>query len=628
MKKLQLVVIALVLAWGANAQSMQDAFGYSWKSDTSAGGPTFNWLDISSGATEITGLTDDNFSSPIPIGFSFHYYWLDYTDVYVGSNGFISFGKGYNIASGASGMPPVPSPGAPSNFIAPYLADLTFTDSAGAPIPTAKVYYKTIGTDSFVVTYEKVPFWTDETSGHYRGACTFQVILSKLDSSITIQYLSCTGPADGAYTAAGRSFVTRGIENVTGNVGLTFPKNVYPVNQAIRIAYPASATTFIVKDVEAMWCFDADNSGVFSVKGGDPVTLTAAIRNTGTVDITDSIRVIANVTDKDFNLLYADTLKVTAGLTKGTTLPISFSRPFNDNTEGNFIYKITTFLPGDQFNANNMNQAELVVVDTSQNPVLLRFDDATWISNEDDVAGLSVGVYFKMPYYPITISGLNYSIITSKPNDPAKVNGFKAKMYADGANGPGALLFSKTVPKEEVLVSDAAVEAIDNLIDVNPAITITSGGVYVSWEPVIDDSLYCPLAMDNSLPISNRTYEISGGIWAPYRDRSTNDIAIGLVINTKTVSRNDEILKGMQLSAVPNPASTTTQINYTLPVSGQTNLVVRNVMGQVVFKQEIGNQPEGEHRVELNTENFANGVYSYAIILNGNQLSGKLVVTH
>ena len=626
MKKLQLVIVALVLMWNARAQTMQDAFGYSWKSDTSAGGPTYNWVDIASGSTEITGLTDDNFAGPVPIGFSFRYYWLDYTDLYVGSNGYLTFGKGYNIASGSSGMPTIPSPGAPSNIIAPYLADLTFTDSAGVLIPTAKVYYKTIGTDSFVITYENVPFWTDETPEHSRGACTFQVILSRLDSSITIQYQSCTGPADAAYTAAGMSFVTRGIENVTGNVGLTFPKNVYPSNQAIRVTYPSS-TTFAVKDVEAFWCFDTDNSGTFSVKDGDPLTLTAAIRNTGTLDITDNIRVVANITDKDFNLLHADTVMITSGLTKGTMMPISFPKPFNDNSAGNFIYKITTTLTGDQFNGNNMNQAELVVVDTSQSPILLRFDDAAWVGNEDDVASLNVGVYFKMPYYPITITGLNYSIITSKPNDPNKINGFIAKMYADGANGPGTLLFSRTVPKEEVLVSES-VEAVDNLIEINPAVTVTSGGVYVSWEPVIEDSVYCPLAMDNSLPISNRTYEISGGVWAPYRDRTTNDMAIGLVINTQVVSRNDEIARGMRLSTVPNPASAVTQINYTLPISGQASVVVRNVVGQVVFQQDLGNQVAGEHRFELNTENFTNGVFSYSIIFAGNQVSDKLVVTH
>lgn len=625
MKKLQFIIIVLVLFFNARAQSMQDAFGYSWKSDTSAGGPTYNWVDISSGSTELTGFTDDNFVGPVPIGFSFRFYWLDYSEVYVGSNGYITFGKGYNIASGSSGMPNIPTPGAPSNIIAPYLADLTFTDSAGTAIPAAKVFYKTIGTDSFVITYQDIPFWTDDTSGHYRGACTFQIVLSRLDSSITLNYQKCIGPADAAYTASGKSFVTRGIENITGNVGLTFPRNVYPVNNTIRITYPPS-TSFAVKDIEAYWCFDTDNSGTFTV-AGQPLTLNAAIRNTGTVDIADNVRVIANITDKDFNLLHADTVMVTTGVLKGTVNNITFPKPFNANTEGNFIYKITTSLTGDQFNANNTTQAELVVVDTSQSPVLLRFDDAIWSSQEDDAASLTVGVYFKMPYYPITISGLNYGIITSKPDDPSKVNGFKAKMYADGANGPGTLLFSKTVPKEEVLVSEA-VEAVDNLVTTETPIVITSGGVYVSWEPILDDSLYNPLAMDNSLPISNRTFEISGGVWAPYRDRTTNDMAIGLVVETKTVSRNNDLTKQMHLTAIPNPASNITNISYTLPTSGNASIIVRNVMGQVVFQQELGNLAEGNHIFEFNTENLTNGVYSYAIVMNGGQASSKLVVTH
>jgi len=37
------------------------------------------------------GLTDDSYSSPIPIGFTFCFLGAEYTNAYIGSNGWVSF---------------------------------------------------------------------------------------------------------------------------------------------------------------------------------------------------------------------------------------------------------------------------------------------------------------------------------------------------------------------------------------------------------------------------------------------------------------------------------------------------------------------------------------------------------
>ncbi len=58
--------------------------------------------EIGGSGTAITGLGDDTFSGPLPIGFSFNYYGAIYTQFYIGSNGVISFGAGN---SGPYGTP-------------------------------------------------------------------------------------------------------------------------------------------------------------------------------------------------------------------------------------------------------------------------------------------------------------------------------------------------------------------------------------------------------------------------------------------------------------------------------------------------------------------------------------------
>ena len=51
-----------------------DAFGYTWLTSDDTNGPTFNWIDISTDGTEVTGLADDNSVAFVSMGMDFHYY--------------------------------------------------------------------------------------------------------------------------------------------------------------------------------------------------------------------------------------------------------------------------------------------------------------------------------------------------------------------------------------------------------------------------------------------------------------------------------------------------------------------------------------------------------------------------
>ena len=133
----------------------------------------FNWQDISTTGTAL-GLTDDSYAGPI--AFAFNYYGVDYTDLYVSSNGVIYFGT----PSSRYSNPTLPSDNAGANaFIAPFWDDLN-------PSP-GTAYYQISGTApnrQLVVQWHNITLCCGLTN-----TGSFQVILEESDGSILFQYL-------------------------------------------------------------------------------------------------------------------------------------------------------------------------------------------------------------------------------------------------------------------------------------------------------------------------------------------------------------------------------------------------------------------------------------------------------
>lgn len=233
MKLLLLITFFVCCTFGTFAQTSggPDAYGYMWYNSNDAQGPTYNWIDITTSGTQVSGLSDDNAVPFITMSQPFHYYWSDYTEIKIGSNGWISFN---NIANIASCFPSIPtSGGSGDNYLAPFMSDLIFGVGSGEVW-----YYDDIANSQFIVSYINVPWWSSSAPG-YVGSNTFQVILSSADSSITFQYQTLDG-ANFISSGSCPSYLKIGIENVTGNIGLEVYNNVVSGNNhAVRFEYPS-----------------------------------------------------------------------------------------------------------------------------------------------------------------------------------------------------------------------------------------------------------------------------------------------------------------------------------------------------------------------------------------------------
>ncbi|HEX03765.1 MAG TPA: carboxypeptidase regulatory-like domain-containing protein, partial [Bacteroidetes bacterium] len=178
-----------------------DAGGYSWLDSEEAGGPTFNWFDITgTGTSFIADMGDDTQNGPYPIGFPFMFYGTAFTDVYICSNGALNFDNNY-ISLGNVELPNL-THGAQ---IAIFNDDL---DPVGG---AADAYYETLNDGTQNVFVISCINWYEYPDGGF--AITMQYQLYE-DGTIQLHYQT----VDAGFDIAGG---TIGIQDPTRTIGLT-----------------------------------------------------------------------------------------------------------------------------------------------------------------------------------------------------------------------------------------------------------------------------------------------------------------------------------------------------------------------------------------------------------------------
>jgi hypothetical protein len=76
---------------------------------------------------------------------------------------------------------------------------------------------------------------------------------------------------------------------------------------------------------------------------------------------------------------------------------------------------------------------------------------------------------------------------------------------------------------------------------------------------------------------------------------------------------------------IPNPANSTTRIDYSVPESGEVIFHVRSVSGQLLYSKTI-ESASGKNNLEVNTTTLAAGIYIYSIEYKGQRLIKRMSV--
>ena len=285
-----------------------DNFGYRWIDSDEAGGPVFDWVEISGTGAPVTTVTgDDHNWGPFPIGFTFPLYGNDFTEFRVCSNGWVSFTSSSTDLSND----PLPASGAPENLLAPFWDDLKVDVSVGA-----NVFYENDGS-RLVIQYNAVPRYS---SG---GPYTFEILIYP-NGTIVYQYLSMLGTRlDEA---------TIGIQNDLKDDGLTVAYNTDYVHDGLAVrlgttpewlstnptsgTVPAGESLPILVTFDATGLFGGAYDGALQIHSNDP--MHGLITIPAHLDVTGIPLIAVDPEAMDFGTIF---------LSQSATLPLVVSNP-------------------------------------------------------------------------------------------------------------------------------------------------------------------------------------------------------------------------------------------------------------------------------------------------------------
>jgi hypothetical protein len=577
-----------------------DAFGYKYlDSDTTASGaPTYNWVSIKGSGTKITTLLDDNTAGPYSIGFNFPYYWYSVNSVIVGSNGYITFG---DATANSSPFKGVPSTAKPNNQLAALLSDL---DPSTSGSPNGSVWYWSNNSDSFIVEYDSIKFWS--TGGNN----TFQILLTKADSSITLQYKEQSG---APYNGWGDSMNQTGIENLSGNIGLNYlsgttpPGNVLHSDLAVRF-FPPDSSTLQIHDVGVRNAMNDRSGGVFAVKDR-PLSFWAVVRNFGN-QAEASYTTYFKVTRQNNAVVFSDSMTAMAS-NPGETESLALGSTWRPATNGTYIIKIHTKLTGDMLASNDTAMLELHVVTM---PALLTYDNGTPNSNwYFYAAGGGWGNRFVPPVYPCSVQSARvYLGMQATASNPY------VGIFDD--NGPGG------TPGDTLYMTTVSVSTAD-WFTVTPSspVVIGDGAFFVCAISVVDSEP--TFGMDSVAPLSYQKWETGGGgIWSLDRDAGKRDFCANA-----TISGPVGIFEWLQptpapvparLDVNPNPFGGLTSIRLLNPTGLETAIELYDATGSVVRQLELS-----RGTATLDGRLLADGIY-FARVTGTEAPVAKVIVTH
>jgi hypothetical protein len=166
----------------------------------------------------------------------------------------------------------------------------------------------------------------------------------------------------------------------------------------------------------------------------------------------------------------------------------------------------------------------------------------------------------------------------------------------------------------------------DTLTSINIGYRINTGYPPQSaiWSGTLAPDSTVDYTFNNQYPGPNQNYTLCAYTQMSQDQNKTNDTTcVNLSYDTgiEEIADNGLILR----QNMPNPAAAFTEISYFLPYAGNIRFTVTDVLGNLLFEKDE-NKGSGNHKLLLQTESFATGVYFYSVEFDNRKLTMKMIV--
>lgn len=243
---------------------------------------------------------------------------------------------------------------------------------------------------------------------------------------------------------------------------------------------------------------------------------------------------------------------------------------------------------------------------------------------------------------PVNVDGIVYlfGIQVAGSGNPA--SGIKARLYSLGLSGTTS---TGTAPRPNTVLREVVVPITDvtatDFTGVNFAPVWFSGSFAAGYSLdglVAGDSINLAATESGYVESLDRSWlQVSGNQWFSTLAATTDpnvpnsgfntDFAIGVVITPSSVSVGESAwLNGMQLDILGgNPIADGFSVRYAVRDAADMRLSVIDGMGRKLVDQRMGMQ-NGEHTLDINTQNWAAGTYFVNLFANGRPITKRVVV--
>jgi hypothetical protein len=93
-----------------------------------------------------------------------------------------------------------------------------------------------------------------------------------------------------------------------------------------------------------------------------------------------------------------------------------------------------------------------------------------------------------------------------------------------------------------------------------------------------------------------------------------------------TVGVQETYKEAFNFSLFPNPSSEKANFHYTLANNSRVSYKIIDITGKEVFLSKLTEESEGKHEFEIQTSNFAEGIYNIVLNVNESSTTHKLII--